>query len=60
MMGYKDMTWCTAKKCLDKADCDRYFTAEHHEAALRWWGSDSYPIVMGVFTDCYSEEEEDE
>lgn len=48
-MGYKDRTWCVSKGCQNV--CGRKFTQYHHEAAMKWWGGDNYPLSVAYFCD---------
>lgn len=47
MICYKDRAWCSNPNCDNK--CGRQFTEEDHKAAVRWWGSEDYPISVADF-----------
>ena len=49
MIGYKDRAWCRSPNC--KGKCGRQFTQADHEAAVRWWGGEDYPLAFGYFCD---------
>lgn len=49
MICYKDKTFCGSN--VEKHTCGREFTKEYHEDAVRWWGSEDYPLALGDFCD---------
>ena len=50
-MSYKDMTFCEAK-CANQT-CRRNLTEAEREKAIKWWGSEDFPIALSDFsTDC--------
>lgn len=53
MIGYRDMTFCTASqdgRCANEK-CDRFFDDDEAQAARRWWGGDDYPVAFGDFAE---------
>jgi hypothetical protein len=51
MIGYKDMTFCTAE-CANLT-CHRNLTEAEREKAIKWWGSEDFPIALSDFSnDC--------
>lgn len=58
MLCYRDRTWCS-QTCNNKK-CDRNFTDEERDKAIKWWGSVFAPVAFSDFKtdDCgYIEEE---
>ena len=47
MICYNDRTYCASK--VKKHTCGREFTEQDHIDAVRWWGSEDYPIAWGEF-----------
>lgn len=47
MMTYDDKTWCSNSKCDNS--CQRKFTEEEHQKAIKWWGSEHYPLATADF-----------
>ena len=47
MLGYKDMTYCTAK--CGNQDCFRQLTDKVFEDGKRWWGHENFPIYTADF-----------
>lgn len=60
MICYKDKTWCEFRSCAKFEGCDRAYTQEVHEQAIKWWGGEDAPVA--IFTtppsECYKEKEE--
>ena len=64
MIHYKDKTWCSKKKCRNQHNCDRFFSEEEKELAIKWWrdgdnsldmlmwGSTGFPISITHYEDC--------
>ena len=51
MIGYKDMTFCSAN-CANQT-CHRNLTEAEREKAIKWWGSEDFPIALSDFSsDC--------
>jgi hypothetical protein len=59
-MGYGDRTWCDHNSCLRWGiDCERSYTEEVHQRAIKWWGNENYRIVIYAGKpDCYEENKE--
>lgn len=49
MMCYKDRTWCRHSRHCGNTMCDRNFTEEERENAIKWWGDGSFPLAMADF-----------
>jgi hypothetical protein len=49
MMCYRDMTFCSASCANYK--CERQFTLEVQEKAIKWWGNERAPIALSDFSD---------
>lgn len=47
MLWYRDRTWC-AHYCGNE-ECDRNFTDEERERAIKWWGDENVPIAFSNF-----------
>jgi hypothetical protein len=47
MICFQDRTFCGSKNC--KNLCGRKFTKELHKQAVKWWGSDEYPVAYSTF-----------
>lgn len=59
MICYRDMTFCMdAEHCANKETCHRWFSDEHRERAVKWWGGDDYPLAMSHFKDSCNKWEE--
>jgi hypothetical protein len=59
MICYKDRTWCTFSTCsnFSRDKCFRAFTEEEKERAIKWWGSDEYPIAVFMGKpECFTED----
>lgn len=46
MMCYKDRTFCTDSECKKYTECPRAFSEEDKVQAVKWWGSDEYPLCQ--------------
>lgn len=59
VLCFKDKTFCTADGCANRHSCDRYFTKELHDEAVKWWGSEDYPIAYYTQPpkSCYKKED---
>ena len=44
MICFKDRAFCIDPKCNN--ECGRKLTEELHQEAIRWWGSEDYPISV--------------
>lgn len=59
MICYRDKTWCPfGDECKKANKCHRAFSASDHYQAVKWWGSEDYPICF--FTtkpDCFEAKE---
>ena len=55
VMCYRDQTFCGSKT--HKKECNKQVTKEVHEAAVRWWGNEDYPIALADF--CGEDNEDD-
>lgn len=49
MMCYKDRTWCMHSRECGNTMCDRNFTEEEREQAIKWWCSTDFPLAMADF-----------
>jgi hypothetical protein len=49
MICYKDTTYCASPNC--RNECGRQFTKEDRKNAIKWWGSEDFPIAMAEFCD---------
>lgn len=56
MMCYKDRTWCSHSRHCGNTTCDRNFTEEEREQAIKWWsaisdncGGKDFPLAMTDF-----------
>jgi hypothetical protein len=48
-MVFRDMTFCESRDCARWGkDCLRGYTQEVHQAAIRWWGDENYPIALMI------------
>jgi hypothetical protein len=48
MISYKDMTFCSAE-CANLS-CHRNLTEAEREKAIKWWGSEDFPIALSDFS----------
>lgn len=63
VLCYRDMTFCTYKKCSKFKECHRALTDEVQKRADDWWGKGKNEAPICVFAehpDCYSEEKKEE
>lgn len=52
MMCYRDMTFCGDAPTGESRDgCHRHFTQKDHESAVKWLGSENYPVAFGNFAE---------
>lgn len=51
MMCYKDMVFCAHSKDCSNNKCHRNFTQEEREKAIKWWGSENFPIAYSDLRD---------
>lgn len=56
MMCYKDRTWCSHSRLCSNITCDRNFTEEERENAIKWWmaisdncGGKDFPLASADF-----------
>lgn len=47
MICYRNRTWCGSPNCQNK--CGRKFTEEDRQAAIKWWGSEDFPLAVSNF-----------
>lgn len=47
MMCYKDRTYCSNPDCDNS--CGRKFTDQDRINAIKWWGSDDFPLCVSDF-----------
>lgn len=47
MICYRDRTYCSSPNCQNK--CGRKFTDEDRAAAIKWWGSEDFPLAVSNF-----------
>jgi hypothetical protein len=47
MIGYMDVTWCgLSLKGECDGSCGREFTAEDRRKAIKWFGSEDFPLIL--------------
>lgn len=53
MLCFKDTTFCEESHRCANSECGRRFTDQDKADAIRWWGSDEFPIAWSDFKkDC--------
>lgn len=59
MLCFRDKTYCSdAERCANKDGCDRYFSQDENDAAIKWWGSEKYPVAFSSFAETCDKFEE--
>ena len=53
MITYLGMSFCPRTECLKFSSCHRAYTDSVRADAIKWWGSDSAPVAIMRFTDCF-------
>lgn len=51
MMGYKDMTFCTAEQCVKFKNCPRALNEKVRAGAIRWWGIGNGSPPISIFAE---------
>ncbi len=51
MMGYRDRTFCAESSQCANESCIRRFTERDRQLAIKWWGSDDFPVAISNFKD---------
>lgn len=49
MFGYRDRTYCSSYilgNCVNH-NCNRAFTTQDREYAIKWWGNEDFPLCTG-------------